>query len=122
MYWMISAMLQLVVTMGARNPTIRKLCKVPDYLPGTILEGMVMSCSTCALLIAVNNSQNQRQKPQVIKTKIIDSIVRNPVDSQASSAQKAAGAEKKVPHEPTTGSNQEEVKVFTTKPKRTKKP
>jgi len=107
MYWAISAALQLFVTIGARNPAVKQLFGVPEYLPGTILEGM-----------------NQKQKPQIIKTKIVDSITRKPAEGETATthASKQTTAEKTIVHDPSKGASHDEVKVFTTKPKKTKKP
>jgi YidC/Oxa1 family membrane protein insertase len=111
LYWIASALVQLLISVTVKAPAFRKMMGIPEYLPGSILEKL-----------------NSAKKPDIIKSmfvaneKPVYTIPKEAINTAADTTQ--AKAEPSAQAKPTqaapTGA-QKTVEVFANKPKKGKK-
>jgi YidC/Oxa1 family membrane protein insertase len=107
-YWITTALVQLLITMSVRSTALRSMMGIPEYLPGSILEKL-----------------HGVKKPDIVKTVFtVDKTVEDVVNSTTQTSSKAEPTiQAKVPPTTTTQKSsgpQKTVEVFTHKPKKPK--
>jgi len=108
-YWITTALVQLLISMCIRSTAFRRAMGIPEYLPGSILEKL-----------------HGGKKPDIVKTvftvdkNVEDAVKATTVGAQASHAQATTTTQAKPKPTPTSTGPQKTVEVFTNKPKKPK--
>jgi len=114
LYWIASALVQLLISVTVKAPSFRKLMGIPEYLPGSILEKL-----------------NSAKKPDIVKSVFIANekpaygIPKEAINAAAQAQAEAAHTQAQTVQAKTTtaapSGPEKTVQVFANKPKGAKK-